>query len=39
LTVDNKIRIQVNLNACKSAGLNVSSKLLRIVTIVDSQNE
>lgn len=38
-TRDNKIKLQVNLKAAKNAGLNLSSKLLRLAEIYDPKEK
>jgi uncharacterized protein DUF4154 len=34
VTIENKIKLQININAAKEAGLNISSKLLSVANIV-----
>ena len=34
VTTNNKIKLQININAAKEAGLNISSKLLSVANIL-----
>ena len=37
-TEDNRIRIRINVDAAKKAGLNISSKLLKVADLVNQRN-
>ncbi|MBL3617416.1 MAG: YfiR family protein [gamma proteobacterium endosymbiont of Lamellibrachia anaximandri] len=39
ITMAQKVKLKVNLNAVRQAGMKLNSRLLRLATIVENRNE